>query len=323
MVFVSIDHDQRYSFGSMYYGIYTRDLPVLVTTDSILHAMHRSYDDVLMQMEQTFLTVALDQVLTLCHEELSSLSQANEDKNLADNYRDVDLYLTVARNLLKGAGAPAGKATNRKGLERRILELESPGEEEPWNGELLVASKLNQDEAAIAILKLVQSLQLQNPTHGDSPTPIYGGRRPIDYSQFQPRGHYTKHQDLKRYFRAMMWLGRADTGFNVLPPEEQSGIVCDSRRELRDAILLTELLQATGMEQRLEQMDKLIAFMVGQSDNLSVFAMTRLLQDQKVATLADTSGAENDRPPATGAAQWQLRPTADSLAVGLVQSRFE
>src|SRR3954469_23900656 len=26
--FVSVDHDQRYSFASAYYGIYTRDLPV-------------------------------------------------------------------------------------------------------------------------------------------------------------------------------------------------------------------------------------------------------------------------------------------------------
>ena len=38
--FVSIDHSQRYSFASAYYGVWTRDLPVLVTTSSLLHALH-------------------------------------------------------------------------------------------------------------------------------------------------------------------------------------------------------------------------------------------------------------------------------------------
>ncbi len=41
---VGVDHAQRYSMGSLYYAVYTRDLPVLITTDSILHAMHRSFD---------------------------------------------------------------------------------------------------------------------------------------------------------------------------------------------------------------------------------------------------------------------------------------
>jgi hypothetical protein len=45
---------------------------VLVTTDSILHAMHRTYDDLLMEMEQTFLTDALDEVLSKCHELVES-----------------------------------------------------------------------------------------------------------------------------------------------------------------------------------------------------------------------------------------------------------
>jgi hypothetical protein len=44
---VVVDHVQRYGMSSAYHAIYTRDLPVLVTTDSILHALHRSYDDIL------------------------------------------------------------------------------------------------------------------------------------------------------------------------------------------------------------------------------------------------------------------------------------
>ncbi|KAG6572862.1 uncharacterized protein IUM83_15508 [Phytophthora cinnamomi] len=35
---------QANSFGEIYYRLYTDDLPVFVTTDSILHAWHRSFD---------------------------------------------------------------------------------------------------------------------------------------------------------------------------------------------------------------------------------------------------------------------------------------
>src|SRR6266498_441614 len=48
--FVSIDQNRRHSFASAYFQIYSADLPVLVTTDSIMHALHKSYDDILMEM---------------------------------------------------------------------------------------------------------------------------------------------------------------------------------------------------------------------------------------------------------------------------------
>jgi hypothetical protein len=266
--FVSVDHDQRYSFGSLYYAIYSNDLPVLVTTDSILHAMHRTYDDILKEMEETFFTDALEAVLVKCHDELAS--SAPSWGTTATNYRDVDVYLTVARNLLKGAGALA-------------VPQMRPGVDE-WDGSLLVSSKLGQDQEVKKILGFVQSLKLQSGQGGDV-TDVYGGKRAIDYSQFQPRGHYSKTAALSRYFRAMMWLGRADTGWNILPPDPQSGIVSDTPRELRNAVVLTELLQSTGTMERLRQMSQILDFMVGESDSLTVFQMSDLLIRQKISTV--------------------------------------
>jgi hypothetical protein len=274
--FVSVDHDQRYSFGSLYYAVYTRDLPVLVTTDSILHAMHRTYDDILMEMEQTYLTSALDQMLITCHDELATL--APRFGTTASNYRDVDLYLTLARNLLKGAGAPEGGRIG-PGLDT-------------WDGSLLVNSKLDQDKEALDILMLIHSLVLQRNRPNEI-THIYGGARPIDYSQFQPRGHYTKTAALKRYFRTMMWLGRADTGWNILPPDPQSGIVSDSPRELRNAALLTQLLESTGAIEHLRQISEILDFMVGESDDLTVFQMVDLMKDQGVADVGDLVSNRN------------------------------
>ena len=272
--FVSVDHDQRYSFGSLYFAVYSNDLPVLITTDSILHAMHRSYDDILMELEQTVLTDALNEILGKCHDLLAS--SAPNWGTTATNYRDVDLYLTVARNLLQGAGAPPGPSNRPRA--------------DSWNGELFVHSRLEQDREAMQILDFVQSLKLQSPLTGGV-TQIYGGERAIDYSQFKPRGHYAKTTLLARYFRAMMWLGRADTGWNILPPDPQAGIVSDTPRELRNAVVLTQLLQSTGAIERLRQMSKILDFMVGESDNLTVFQMADLLRQQEIDSAGDLAWA--------------------------------
>lgn len=274
--FVSVDHDQRYSFGTLYYAVYTNDLPVLITTDSILHAMHRTYDGILMEMEQTFLTAALDEVLQQCHDALPE--NAPSWGAVAKNYQDVDLYLTVARNLLLGAGAK--------------YEPRTRGHRDEWNGKLLITSKLGQDEQAVAVLQLISSLKLQSPQRHEF-TAIYGGQRPIDYSQFKPRGHYSKSLPLMRYFRAMMWLGRADTAFNILPPDSQSGIVSDSPRELRDAVLLATLMKSTGAVEGLKQIENILDFMVGESDNLSVNQMLQLLEEQKVAGTGDLNSSRS------------------------------
>src|SRR5208337_1943751 len=45
-------------------------------------------------------------------------------------------------------------------------------------------------------------------THaGRSVSPCFGHK--MDYSQFIPRGHYTRSNELKRYFLGMLWFGQS------------------------------------------------------------------------------------------------------------------
>lgn len=125
------------------------------------------------------------------------------------------------------------------------------------------------------MLRGVKSLAMQNP--GSGGTEIYGGHRPIDYSQFQPRGHYTKSSTLERYFRCMMWLGRADCGWHLYPVDPASGIQVDPVRELRDAALLTHLLAKTQGLERLDEMEQTLQLLVGKSDNLRPFDLQQFL----------------------------------------------
>jgi len=267
--FVSLDLNRRHSFASAYFEIYSADLPVFVSTDSIMHALHKSYDEILMSMEMQFFTPAITKVLADVHEELAKREALKADPHAMD----VDLYVTVARNLLTGGGSPAEDKT----YDNQAV----------WDGTLKVASKFGQDAAALELLKEVQSLKLKDPFIGSPPTKIYGGERYPDFSQFKPRGHYTKNQTLKNYFRTMMWLGRVDCGWNVLPPVDSKGIKADSDRELRDSVLFCELLTTTKNVKSLKAMDEVIGFMVGASDNLTVFTLLDIMKAAQVTTLSD------------------------------------
>jgi len=253
---VSIDNGRFHTFSSAYFDIYASDLPVLVTTDSILHALHKSHEEILKELETTWFTWTLDEILAELHLKLAVEAAENGEPALADNYRDVDLYLTVARNLLNGA------VRTRSAEGRRPPRTRSDSS--------LIGSFLSQDEEVAALLAQIESLELQNPDGGPS-TAIYGGSRFIDFSQFQPRGHYTSSSVLQNYFRCMMWLGRADCGWNVLPTDQSLAVVSRSKRELRDAALLVGLLHKTGNLKRLHEMDRVIAYLVGRSDSLNAF----------------------------------------------------
>ncbi|HAE87201.1 TPA: hypothetical protein DCG86_04170 [Candidatus Marinimicrobia bacterium] len=52
-----------------------------------------------------------------------------------------------------------------------------------------------------------QELELIEAHAGYEIPPLFGAY-PEDYSQYKPRGHYTKTEALEQYFKAMMWHGR-------------------------------------------------------------------------------------------------------------------
>jgi hypothetical protein len=61
--FVVSDRMNTLSFATSFYNIYSRDLPVFVSSDALLHAWHRSYDEMLKQLEESYLARSLDEIL--------------------------------------------------------------------------------------------------------------------------------------------------------------------------------------------------------------------------------------------------------------------
>ncbi|MCB0122128.1 MAG: DUF3160 domain-containing protein, partial [Caldilineaceae bacterium] len=89
-------------FVEAYAWIYWQDLPVLVTTDSLLHTVHQSYDDLLKDLEQAILIPQLRTILTSTAAQVAAQSGANTDLALVPLYADVAIYLQTAVALLDG-----------------------------------------------------------------------------------------------------------------------------------------------------------------------------------------------------------------------------
>ena len=106
-------------------------------------------------------------------------------------------------------------------------------------------------------------------------SPIFG--YPEDYSQYVPRGHYTRNETLKAYFKAMMWYGRIT--FAV----ESDFLYEEQMRELtRQAILLVQALNAVevGGEAALTVWERIYSptvFFVGRADDLTVYQYSELM----------------------------------------------
>jgi hypothetical protein len=103
----------RMKFPTFTYGystIYGDDLPVFISADSILYAIHRSYDEILKQLEITSLRPTLKALLEGMRATLASGALGSLGAEVA---RDADLYLAVALGLLDGtAPAPVAGASS-------------------------------------------------------------------------------------------------------------------------------------------------------------------------------------------------------------------
>jgi len=256
---VSVDHQQRYSMASAYFAIYARDLPVLVTTDSILHALHRSFDTTLEDLERHYFAYVIDATLSRAADGLPALAR---DQALRTSAADLDLYFTVARNLLAGGG---GTAADPPLPGEAPLPAGTPGSLPP----LAVQPRLVAPNAVSEVLAKISSLVLEDPNLVPC-TKLYGGERCVDWSQFQPRGHYTHDTQLRRYFRTLMWLGRVDLGFTLRDPDPVSGLRPQVERERRDAALLALLLEQSGELEHLAAVGRIVDFLVGRSDNVTL-----------------------------------------------------
>ena len=96
---------------------------------------------------------------------------------------------------------------------------------------------------------------------------------PFAYPLFRPRGHYTRNDTLKNYFKAMMWLQTVPFG-------------TDKSSQLRCAVVLAELTaQDAKMKALYEQLFEPMTWLFGTPDNITILQVYELMKGQKATDL--------------------------------------
>jgi hypothetical protein len=247
---------ERQVFPTFFYGykaIYADHLPLYVSFDSVIHAVHRSYDAALMNIELAFLIPTLKGLLV---DMQASLGSGVGTDLPAEVRADVDLYLTVARQLLGDTAAvPVAGATT------------------------------SEVAALVAAAKGATGIQ---------PVTLFGQSRYVDFSQFTPRGHYADDSRLTPYFQAMIWLGRTDLRFLQFDTSSPSAPPLFFRRQFLAALLLAELTDGDGRLDTWQQMDGVLHGFVGESDNMTVADFPRLQTAAGVTSAADLAAVPDE-----------------------------
>jgi hypothetical protein len=239
-------------FINMFSTIWTDDLPVFITTDAILNALHESYDLILKGIEIKFLIPKLTELLNTLHSSMNRLEQKySSNPALMQNLKDVDVYLTIPRRIIQSGSVPYYS-----------------------NNNLILDSLLNDIESDSLLEK-----------------PIFGTvKRYIDYSQFKPRGHYTdeNYPQLAKYFKAMMWLGKIEL-YLIAPQsaETDSTIKADVKRQTIDAFLLLDLIKLSGSKQIIDEIEKTTKAFIGEQDNVTTEQLEIVTNDIQINSALD------------------------------------
>ena len=143
-------------------------VPNFITTDSVLHTYHIFYDYLLRTLEN-------EKFLQLAEDLTEDMLLKSIE--IYEDLEDVDLRVAQEKNIAYFAVA------------QQLLKNDLPG-----------GIPLNALEMASGELELIETKV------GFTDSVIFPFQ--MDYSQYVPRGHYTRSEDLERYFLALMWYGQ-------------------------------------------------------------------------------------------------------------------
>jgi RNA polymerase sigma factor (sigma-70 family) len=228
-----------------YRDLKKREVPIFITADTLLHLYHVQFDETLKDIEEREFYPDITALTQALLTQLAAQPLPADTADFREAQQKALTYLSIALKCLKPDAAPP-KQVDLKDVD-------------------LVLEKMRKHEG----------FWPSQP----SDWPLF--RYAEDFSQYVPRGHYTRSEELKRYFSGMMWLGRMTfllKGKHSAGPADTNGIVeaGEANQQTLAATLLTKLLaQAELPDQRKprdvwERIYVVTSFYVGLADDLGV-----------------------------------------------------
>jgi len=219
----------------LYEDIEDEQHSAFITTDAVLHCAHIFFDYSLRILENRQLYQSLDKLVRSMAEQSRWQYETAQDSMLKELARLNWAFFTVPIILLQ-------PEYNVDDEIEELVEAEI---------DLIMQHKGSRHRPLLSYIP-------------DTPEFEYAFE---DYSQYVPRGHYTRNDKFERYFRAMMWLGRID--FKLCPgdsPDERS----HGMKMTIQALLITDALFSLPESKKLwDTIYQITEFYVGKADDIT------------------------------------------------------
>jgi len=252
---------------AMYSTLKDKEIPIFITTDSLLHFYHIQFDETLRQIEEEeFYDTLWKTDLALLNASIEKYNSTTGEEQEAAKRNAA--YFSVALSLLQP------KPAQIQAVEEDTSEdVEEVDVYEDMNEESLFpagAEKQYHFEIPEFVKKDVEAeLSLIEAHQGFELSPIFKYQE--DYSQYFPRGHYTRSEKLKNYFKAFMWHGRMSMLLKskLIKSEDPAK---DVRIQTIQASLIASQLQSEPeLLKNWNRIYEVTAFYVGFSDDLGPY----------------------------------------------------
>jgi hypothetical protein len=244
-----------------YKDLKRREIPVFVTADTLLHLYHVQFDETLKDIEEREFykdVVALTEALLARLVRMARYFDCPPEQGVPP-----ELAMPVDEDF---------RAAHKKAMTYFAIGLKA----------LKPDAKLPELVAAKDVDEVLEQMKQHagfwpEPDAAHQQWPLF--RYAEDFSQYVPRGHYTRSETLKRYFVGMMWFGRMAfllKGHRIHGPQDEPALVSpqEADRQTLAAALITKMLRqvrlADGRRGRdvWERIYAVTAFYVGLADDL-------------------------------------------------------
>jgi hypothetical protein len=227
------------------------DVPIFVTTDTLLHLYHIQFNEILKRIEEEEF-----------YNQLIDLSQAMLKRAEAD-------YQSFTQPMLKEAAM-----RNVAYFAVALSLLEAPSKKIDFTTPGYVKKKVNQEIANIEAHQGFKPSAIFNSPDSQNPYEE-------DYSQYVPRGHYTRSDILKSYFKAMMWYGRMafllKGGSDALISEEDAEIATIQASLISAELPSVKVADYTARD-IWDRIYSITSFFVGTADDLTPYEYLTALE---------------------------------------------
>lgn len=225
------------------------DTPMFITTDLISHSQHLIFDRLLQYTEETYFVPRIKTLCSAFIEAVKERSDAPEDiRNKALSYFQVP-------ELIIRTSPVATYVTEDWRTEKKYIEPDNIQD---------ILQEYPEDVQA-------EFKQIQEASGEKSI--IFGTRE--DFTQYKPRGHYTKNGVLEAYFKASMWFGRIHFAIAEDDPEAE--------KMTPIAMFIVDTVRKNPeLYEKWAEVFEPITALIGESDDLGFPDILPLWSEQKV-----------------------------------------